>query len=209
MANIFQDVPYPTRSQVIHFDGSDVTIWPRQLVAWITLVPRGSSLDPIQHRVMPAVLDVGFGGNCWLHEEHVASWAGLDLRQLTHAQAPFERLRGHLFPSYDVDLWLHGAQPPGVEDNLKVRTQFFDQACRLRLGQYGVTINQPAYQHDAGFAELVKVPIGVPPHLQNDPRLPLLGMRLFELNEMSLNVSAGPRTFSLSTNRIDWPHKKS
>lgn len=91
MADIFQDVPYPTTREVVHFDGKSGSIWPRQLVAWITLVPQGSLLDPIQHRVLPAVLDVGFGGNCWLHETHVADWTQLDLQLLVPAQLSTSR----------------------------------------------------------------------------------------------------------------------
>jgi len=170
--------PYHSNFRRLHFCGSVTAIGAEQPVVWIVAAPfHVTRIEPGSHAFFPAVLDTGYAGRLFMNHRHLTRWSNVDRTSML-AGRYLETVHGQTIPRLQMKIWLL------LDDPIAEVDRAFSRAMPLRIEE-GVTV----MPHTAAAP-------------WNDrPELPLLGMRLFADNAMTLTINARQRTIDLQTDR--------
>jgi hypothetical protein len=156
MTTILQDLPYYDTVTYADVNRQLVQVLPHQIVVWVSLSLRSVPALPAPLLRFPAVLDSGNSYGFALAEHHLVQWAGLTREALEELGAVLiNRVR---VPRQAAAVWLH--------PNKKGERDAFRRGPPFRLDlRDGIAV----------------FPAGV---ATQAPRLPLLGMRAIDENQL-------------------------
>jgi hypothetical protein len=170
MTKILDRLPSTDTLGSVVVRGEQVSVLAHQIIVWVSLSPREAlQLDEGSPRI-PAILDTGNTFGFSIAEEQLVRWCGLS-PQLLKVLGPIFINRQPL-NRHAADVWLHRNRP-------RKRDAFRNQPFRLELRD-GIAL----YPADP---------------LILTPRLPLLGLRAIDENQLRFTINGRKRTVSLST----------
>ncbi|MBI1900088.1 MAG: hypothetical protein HYS13_03090 [Planctomycetia bacterium] len=174
MPDVVRNMPFDPPELLLRFPGGVSQRHPRQIVFWVSLRAEASDVPPDQSRYFPAVFDTGFNDSFLIQPVHLQRWALVEPTALPHVSnllLPNRDSRGRRRTAsvLRADLWIH-PNVPGSHKNLLPVEPF-----RIELAN-GVAV--------------------VPQDL-NYPRLPLLGLRIFESNPFEFVLNSASKSVSI------------
>ncbi len=174
MPAILCQLPFADEFTTVEVHGTAYRIFPRQIIVWVSVGPKGMrDLDPRTPR-FPAVLDTGFTDNFVIHEQQLRRFAGLEQEHLRRINDTL-RAHGRQIPLHGANLWIH-------RNRTGERDQFAGLPFLLELHRgIGITTDTELY-----------------------PRLPLLGGRAFRRDGLQLLLDYHKCRVSMRTPRRFW-----
>jgi hypothetical protein len=168
---IFDQLPYADTSGTVLRDGELLPVLAHQIIVWVSISLRDALRVDAGVPKLPAILDTGNSFGMSIAEDQLVRWCGLRPEWLEVLGPVFiNRQRLH---RHAADVWLHRNRR-GQRDAFRPEPPF-----RLELRD-GIAI-YPATPHVLA------------------PRLPLLGLRAIDENELRCTINGKRRTVSLST----------
>jgi hypothetical protein len=156
---ILDRLPLLTRTEGISFGHRHVPFHRDEILVWLSISLRGEHDPERLSPPFPAVLDTGNNFAFYLHEHHLAHWAGF--RRLGLAQLGTKRVNQRDVPCHEADVWVH-PNAPGTWQRAPGKRPF-----RLFLKE-GIAIGPPV------------------PDQPMFPRVPLLGVAALRDNDLDL-----------------------
>jgi len=171
---IIRDLPYFDRATTITVRQHSFPVKPEQIVLWISVAEKGGrAWDPGTPRI-PAILDTGCNHNLLINRRHLAVWAGIHAEYLRKLASI--RVSGERVSQFAANVWLH-SNVSGKRDELTAQPPF-----QLELLP-GIAV-YPAREGERLY-----------------PRLPLLGLRAFQLAGLQIILDCDRRRVTIRTRR--------
>lgn len=165
MRKILTRLPYLDRHETVTVSGTSVRLRPFQVIIWVSLHLKGvPELEPNAPR-FPAILDTGNNYTFTIMEHQLLRWAGIR-SELLHVLGPVV-LNNVVMERRAASVWIH---PNHKDQRHSVRA---GSAYRLEL-ERGIAV----------YPEQAAVP---------GPRLPLLGLRALDENDLDLRIGGRRR----------------
>jgi hypothetical protein len=155
---ILRRLPLLTASRSIRFGQRHVSFHRNALVIWLSVSMRGEESPRHISTAFPAMLDSGNNSGCFLHEDHLVHWAGMQPNQLeTIGSISINSRRIQL---HGADVWIH-PNTPGTHERDPQGSPF-----RLEMAD-GIALGRASPENSPMF-----------------PRVPLLGLAAFKANAL-------------------------
>jgi len=176
MPAILRKMPFYDVFTTVEVQGRAYRIFPRQIIVWVSIGPKGvRELHPRVQR-FPAVLDPGFTDNFLIHEQQLRQFAGLEPDHLKRL-SELLRAHGRQIPVHAANVWIHRNRP-GERDGSADRAPLLVE---LHRG-IGLTSEADLY-----------------------PRLPLLGARALRSAGLQVLLDYKRCWVHVRTPRKFWP----
>ncbi len=109
MTKILDRLPAMPRSTPVDFGQRQVTVFPDELLVWVSVGLPGEAQPQLLSPPFPALLDSGNGCDFYLNEHHLVHWAGISpgslivlaRKQINQQQVPFR----------EADVWVYPNEP--------------------------------------------------------------------------------------------------
>ena len=176
MPAILRDLPFFDAGSRVEVYGKFYHLVGLEIVAWASLAPQGVDELHAQALRFPALLDPAFTGSFLIHEQHLRSFAGYELKHLRQVNVNM-RTADRIIPMYAANAWLHPNRP-GQRDT------FLNAAPFLLELHHGIGVNSGADLY---------------------PRLPLLGARALRGAGLRLAIDYDRCRVNLRTRPRFWP----
>jgi len=174
MPAILRQLPFADEFTTVELQGTAYRIFPRQIIVWVSVGPKGvRNLNPRTPR-FPAVFDTGFTDNFLIHEQQLRRFAGLEPDRLRRINDTL-RAHGRQIPLHAANLWIH-------RNRTGERDQFAGVPFHLELHRG----------------------IGITTGIELNPRLPLLGGRAFRREGLQVLLDYHKCRVSMRTARRFW-----
>jgi hypothetical protein len=171
MTTILNELPYHDTFTYVDVEHQVVQVLPHQIIVWVSLSLRGLLALASPPRRFPALLDTGNNYGFAIAERHLEQWTGLHRQDMD--QLGSVNINRISVPRLSAAVWLH--------PNKKGERDTFSRKRPLRLAlRDGIAV----YPREADLQA---------------PRLPMLGMRAIDENNLRCCINGDRRRVTLRT----------